>query len=150
MRIPIEWELPPPPKGPENVWKVYISPFKKVPWGYFQDPDDPYVMHPIPKELDLLEKAKLYLKEYSYEEVSEWLSRESGRKISKLGLWKRVRSERRSKKAAEQARWYQKKAEEFAAKAEKYENNLGGVGLRDINHPKDCACGTCSRNPNRR
>lgn len=145
MRLPKEWDLPPPPKGPENIWKSYVSVRQKIPYGYFQDADDPSLMHPIPRELDLLEKAKTYLAEYPYEAVAEWLTKTSGRKISAAGLSLRVRNEQRYRKGASQARFFQKEAEKYAEKAEKLEKSLGGVQLRDIRHPTDCSCSICSR-----
>ena len=62
-----------------------------VPFGYKQDPDDQDILLPIPEELELFEKAKKFLKQYSYREVAAWLSTQSERYISHVGLYKRVK-----------------------------------------------------------
>ena len=75
-----------------------VSP--QVPFGYEIDPDDDEWLKPIPKELELLELAKKHLKQYSYREVSAWLSTQSGRRISHTGLRKRIDVERKRKSLA--------------------------------------------------
>lgn len=72
----------------------------QVPFGYEIDPEDNEWLKPIPKELELLELAKKHLKQYSYREVSAWLTTQSGRSISHMGLKKRVDIERKRKTVA--------------------------------------------------
>jgi hypothetical protein len=55
---------------------------------------------PISRELELLELAKKHLKQYSYREVSAWLTTQSGRSITHDGLKKRIDVERRRKSLA--------------------------------------------------
>ena len=72
----------------------------QIPFGYEIDPDDDDWLVPIAKELELLELAKKHLKQYSYREVSAWLSTQSGRRISHSGLRKRIDVERKRKSLA--------------------------------------------------
>ena len=72
---------------------------------------------PIEQELEALELAKRHLKQYSYRAVAQWLSKETGRYISHMGLKKRVEVEQRRKKAAatkrKLAQWLQETLEEI-------------------------------------
>ena len=75
----------------------------------------------------MLVKAQKYLKQYSYREVANWLSRNTGQIISHVGLKKRLDNERRRKnKVGSLRRWadYAKKA---IAKAEEIENKRLGA-----------------------
>ncbi len=89
------WMLP----KPDNMkkWERIPRLVKPVPWGYEIDPDNEEWLNPIEKELELLELAKKHLKQYSYREVSAWLTTQSGRSISHMGLKKRVDIERKRK-----------------------------------------------------
>ena len=101
MRTNKTWTLPKPEVvGGEYVWKPTVRVGRHVPFGYRQDPDDCDILLPIPEELELFEKAKEFLKRYSYREVSAWLSTQSGRYISHVGLYKRVKIEQRRKTEA--------------------------------------------------
>lgn len=77
----------------EPIWHPLVRVARTVPFGYKEDPDDKHILLPVPEELKLLEVAKVYLKQYSYREVAAWLSEESGRPISHVGLYKRVKQE---------------------------------------------------------
>jgi hypothetical protein len=85
----------------------------------------------------MLEKASQYLKQYSYREVANWLTRNTGREISHVGLKKRLDNERRRKnKAGSLRRWadYAKKA---IAKAEELEAKR--LGAKAHNDQEDTA-----------
>ena len=123
-----KWILP----QPENVIKDEdFLPIPRiartVPFGYMEDPEDPDMLLPIPRELRALEKAKEYLQQYSYREVSNWLTKQTDRTISHVGLKKRIESEqsnkRRSATLREWARRYQKAIEQ----AEKIEKQRVGA-----------------------
>lgn len=73
---------------------------RTVPFGYRIDPEDDRWLEPIATELELLELAKKHLKQYSYREVSAWLTTQSGRKITHDGLKKRIDVERKRKSLA--------------------------------------------------
>ena len=100
---------------------------RTIPFGYVEDPEDSSILRPIKSELDALEKAKKYLGQYSYREISNWLSKQTGRYISHVGLRKRVQDERRRKKTASIKRQYAKRYEEVIKAAEKIETERVGA-----------------------
>ena len=69
----------------------------KIPYAYMASEDDPLVLVPDPEVVPLVEKAMDYLEEgNSVRQVSEWLTREAGRKISHQGIkniWRNHRGE---------------------------------------------------------
>ena len=116
------WKLPQPTDIQEdNEWIEIPRISRTIPFGYELHPEDSDVLAPIPDELDKLQQAKKYLKQYSYREVANWLSKNTGRYISHVGLRKRLDNERtRNNQARSLRRWadYAKKA---IAKAEALE-----------------------------
>lgn len=76
--------------------------------------------------MDALELAKRHLQQYSYRAVAQWLSKETGRYISHMGLKKRVEIERKRKSTAKAKRKLAKWLEETIAEIEKLETE--GVG----------------------
>jgi hypothetical protein len=93
------WMLP----KPNNIksWeRVPRLTKRSVPFGYEIDTGDDSWLMPISRELELLELAKKHLKQYSYREVSAWLTTQSGRSITHDGLKKRIDVERRRKSLA--------------------------------------------------
>ena len=139
MTKPLQkWKLPQPTDIKEdNEWIAIPRISRTIPFGYKLDKDDPDILQPVENELDMLEEAKKYLKQYSYREVANWLSRNTGRSISHVGLKKRLDNERRRKnKVGSLRRWadYAKKA---IAKAEEIENKrLGAKALEEESYPK--------------
>lgn len=117
-----KWSLPQPlGLKDDNEWLPVPKIARTIPFGYKVDPEDDGVLLPIKNELDLLEKAKDYLKRYSYREVANWLSRNTGRYISHVGLRKRIDDERRRKnKAGIYRRWHDV-AKKALAKADELE-----------------------------
>lgn len=93
------WMLPKPDFKVKR-WERIPRLTHQIPFGYEIDPDDDDWLVPIAKELELLELAKKHLKQYSYREVSAWLSTQSGRRISHSGLRKRIDVERKRKSLA--------------------------------------------------
>ena len=94
-----QWKLPQPTDLQEdNEWVPIPRVARTVPFGYQLDPEDSGILLPIVHELDMLMEAKRYLKQYSYREVANWLTRNTGRSISHVGLKKRLDNERRRKK----------------------------------------------------
>ena len=131
-----QWKLPQPTDIKEdNEWIPIPRISRTIPFGYDIDPDDPDVLLPNEHQLDMLEKAKQYLKQYSYREVANWLTRNTGRDISHVGLKKRLDNERtRKNKAGSLRRWaeYAKKA---IAKAEELEAKR--LGAKATNAEKE-------------
>ena len=105
-----QWKLPQPTDIKEqNEWVQIPRIARTVPFGYKQNEEDPDILDPIPTELDLLEKARAYTNQYSYREVANWLSTNSGRYISHVGLRKRLQHERQRKnQAASLRKWAEK------------------------------------------
>ena len=131
-----QWKLPQPTDIKEdNEWIPIPRISRTIPFGYDVDPDDPDVLLPNEHQLDMLEKAQKYLKQYSYREVANWLTRNTGRSISHVGLRKRLDNERRRKnKVGSLRRWadYAKKA---IAKAEELEAKR--LGAKNQSSQKD-------------
>ena len=115
----VDWQVP--LRGEKGEWYPIIRVGRHVPFGYKQDDKDPDLLIPIPEELELLEKAKLFLQDYSLRKVSKWLSDQSGRYISHVGLDKRVRIEEKRRRASSNYRNYARKYKEAQRKAEKIE-----------------------------
>jgi len=125
------WKLPKPQKEDgEWEWEPIVRIGRFVPFGYRQDPDDCDILQPIPEELELFEQAKKHLKQYSYREVAAWLSETSGRYLSHVGLYKRVKLEHKRKKEASVQRFYAERYKEAAEKAEKLEAQRLGAKSR--------------------
>ena len=100
---------------------------RTVPFGYKQSEEDPDILDPIKVELDLLEKARKYVNQYSYREVANWLTANSGRYISHVGLRKRLQHERQRKNTAKSLRKWAEYAETAIAKAQEIEESSTGA-----------------------
>jgi len=119
-----KWKLPQPLDLKEDgEWVKIPRVARTIPFGYVVEEDDPDVLVPVKVELDLLEKAKKHLRQYSYREVANWLSANSGRSISHVGLKKRLDNERRRKNKARSLRKWAEYAEKAIKKAEKLEQD---------------------------
>ena len=123
-----QWKLPQPTDiKEENEWGQIPRIARTVPFGYKQNEEDPDILDPIPTELDLLEKARAYTNQYSYREVANWLSTNSGRYISHVGLRKRLSNERQRKNQAKSLRKWAEYAEKAIAKAQEIEEARTGA-----------------------
>jgi hypothetical protein len=132
----IDWHIP--LRGEQGEWYPLIRVGRHVPFGYKQDEKDEMLLVPIPEELELLEKAKLFLKDYSLRQVAKWLSDNSGRYISHVGLDKRVRMEEKRRRASSNYRQYAKKYKEAARKSKKIEEKrVGGRNTRSLDPDED-------------
>jgi hypothetical protein len=133
------WELPKPKKS-DKVWHPVVRVAARVvPFGYEIDPDNEKLFQPIPHELEALILAKKHLRQYSYREVANWLTTQTGRSISHVGLKKRIAIERRRKKAANIKRKLAKRLEETLAEIEKLEKGVTGYYTIDTNTDKPSA-----------
>ena len=121
------WQLPKPKKGKEKEWHTIARVARDAPFGYKINPDNDRLLEPIPHELEALELAKKHLKQYSYRAVANWLSTQTGRSITHMGLKKRVEIERRRKKAATIKRKLAQRLEETLKEIENLENNKVGA-----------------------
>ena len=102
-----KWKLPQPIDLQENnEWVKYLEYLEQFLLVMKIDAEDNAILNPIPDQLDKLEMAKKYLKQYSYREVANWLTTNTGRSISHVGLRKRLDNEQRRKTKLEAyARW---------------------------------------------
>jgi hypothetical protein len=125
------WRIP--KKGLDGEWYPIVRVGRHVPFGYEQDKNDPDILQPIPEQLEMLEQAKKYLAEYSLRLVARWLTEQSGRYISHVGLNKRVSIEQKRRKASATYRDYERRYKEASEKARKLEEDrLGGCNTRKL------------------
>lgn len=126
-----DWKLPLPDEvEDEYIWHPVVRIGRQIPWGYEQDPDDEDILLPIPDELELMEQAKKFLKQYSYRQVAAWLSEQSGKPISHVGLYNRVKLEYKRKTEAANQRYFAERYKKALEKAEKLENQRIGAKTR--------------------
>ena len=128
MRTTKDWKLPVPEETEDGFdWQPVVRVGRVIPFGYEQDPKDKDILLPIVEQLNLLEKAKKYLKQYSYRDVANWLSEQSGRYISYVGLRHRVKLEEKRKREASNKRYLAERYKEALEKAEKIEASAFGT-----------------------
>lgn len=127
------WELPKPNKGREREWHVIARVSSRiVPFGYEVHPENEKLLVPIPDQLEALELAKRHLKQYSYREVAQWLSKTTGRYISHMGLHKRVKVEQKRKTSAAIKRKLARRLQETLTQIEKLEEGrVGSYSIRE-------------------
>ncbi len=77
--------------------KTRPNPTAKIPYGYKASEDDPLVLLPDQEVVDVLTKAFEYLENgHSLREASNWVSDQTGQKLSHQGLsniWRRIKGE---------------------------------------------------------
>ena len=123
-----KWKLPQPTDmKEEQQWVAIPRIARTIPFGYATDENDPDILQPVKIELDLLEKAREYIKQYSYREVANWLTKNSGREISHVGLMKRLKNERSRKNQATSLRKWANYAEKAISKAKELEESRTGA-----------------------
>jgi hypothetical protein len=123
-----KWVLPQPTDlKDDNEWMPIPRIARTIPFGYELDPEDKNLLKPIKIELDLLEQARKHIKQYSYREVANWLSKNSGRDISHVGLMKRLKNERKRKNKAISLRKWADYAQKAIQKAEEIEEARTGA-----------------------
>ena len=123
-----KWVLPQPTDlKDDNEWMPIPRIARTIPFGYELDPEDKNLLKPIKIELDLLEQARKYVKQYSYRQVANWLSKNSGRDISHVGLMKRLKNERKRKNKAISLRKWADYAQKAIQKAEEIEEGRTGA-----------------------
>jgi len=122
------WELPQPLDiKDETEWTPIPRIARTIPFGYVQDDKDPDLLQPVQNELDKLEMARDYLKQYSYREVANWLTTQTQRYISHVGLRKRVANERQRKNQIRSLRKWAEYAEKAIEKAKTIEESRLGA-----------------------
>ena len=111
----------------DNEWLMIPRISKTIPFGYKTHEDDEDILVPIIEELEALELAKEYLKEYSYREVAGWLSDRTGREISYIGLRKRNQKEKQRKSKAATYKTWLKNYKKALEKLEEIESKRIGA-----------------------
>ena len=123
-----QWKLPQPTDlKDENTWIQIPRIARTVPFGYVQSQKDSEVLDPIDNELDKLEMARKYVKQYSYREVANWLTKQTDRYISHVGLRKRLMHEQQRKNQARSLRKWADYAEKAIQKAKVIEEERTGA-----------------------
>ena len=115
--------LPQPESRVEYVKIPRLS--RTIPFGYTVDSEDDGWLQPVTIELDALEKAKKYLKQYSSRQVAAWITTVTGREISHVGLLKRIKNEQSHKRKSSTYRKLAEGYEKALKKAQEYEERTG-------------------------
>ena len=125
-----KWKLPQPTDLKDEDQKEWIQIpriARTVPFGYKINEDDKELLDPIPYELEALELARKYIKQYSLRQVANWLTTKTGREISHIGLRKRLLHERQRKNKARTLKRWSEYAEKAIQKAKDIEESRVGA-----------------------
>ena len=114
------WMLPKPDMFIKS-WNKIPRVAKTIPFGYEIDEEDDDFLVPIDIQLNALDKAKQHLKQYSYREVANWLTKETGRYISHTGLRKRIEVDKRRKRTITIKRKFARRLEKAINEIKKLE-----------------------------
>lgn len=112
---------------PTKDWKPIPRISRTIPFGYRVDPDDNKILLPNVFELEALEKARGYLKRFSYRAVSEWLENVTGRKLSYVGLKKRLEAESARQRRASSTEYWARRYKEAEEKARSLKERPGAT-----------------------
>jgi len=126
-----KWKLPQPTDLKDEDQKEWIQIpriARTVPFGYKVNEDDKELLDPIPYELEALELARKYIKQYSLRQVANWLTTKTSRQISHIGLRKRLLHERQRKNKARTLKRWSEYAQKAIEKAKAIEE--GRVGAK--------------------
>ena len=124
------WKLPQPTdlKDEEQKEWVQIPRIARiVPFGYKLNEEDKDLLDPIPYELEAIELARKYSKQYSYRQIANWLTKKTGREISHVGLRKRLMHEQQRKNKARTLRKWSEYAQKAIEKAKTIEEERTGA-----------------------
>ena len=125
-----KWKLPQPTDLKDEEQKEWIQIpriARTVPFGYKINEDDKELLDPIPYELEALELARKYIKQYSLRQVANWLTTKTGRQISHIGLRKRLLHERQRKNKARTLKRWSEYAQKAIEKAKAIEESRIGA-----------------------
>ena len=125
-----KWKLPQPTDLKDEEQKEWIQIpriARTVPFGYKINEDDKELLDPIPYELEAIELARKYIKQYSLRQVANWLTTKTGREISHIGLRKRLLHERQRKNKARTLKRWADYAEKAIQKAKAIEESRIGA-----------------------
>jgi len=114
------WMLPKPDMFFKD-WNRIPRIARTIPFGYEIDSEDEDFLVPISIQLDALDKAKQHLRQYSYREVANWLTKETGRYISHTGLRKRIEVDKKRKRTITIKRKFAQRLEKAISEIQKLE-----------------------------
>lgn len=117
------WILPQPVA--EQEWVAIPRFGRTIPFGYKVDENSPDWLQPIQVELEALEKAKKFIKQYSSRQVAAWLTKLTGRTISHVGLLKRIKNEQSHKRKSTTYSKLADRYEKALKQAKAYDERLG-------------------------
>ena len=126
-----KWKLPQPTDLKDEEQKEWIQIpriARTVPFGYKINEEDKELLDPIPYELEALELARKYIKQYSLRQVANWLTTKTSRQISHIGLRKRLLHERQRKNKARTLKRWSEYAQKAIEKAKAIEE--GRIGAK--------------------
>ena len=124
------WKLPQPTDLKDEDQKNWIQIpriARIIPFGYKLNEEDQDLLDPIPYELEAIELARKYTKQYSYREIANWLTKKTGREISHVGLRKRLMHEQQRKNKARTLRKWSEYAQKAIEKAKAIEEKTTGA-----------------------
>ena len=125
-----KWKLPQPTDLKDEAQQEWVQIpriARIVPFGYKINEEDQDLLDPIPYELEAIELARKYTKQYSYREIANWLTKKTGREISHVGLRKRLMHEQQRKNKARTLRRWATYAEKAIEKAKAIEEKTTGA-----------------------
>tara|TARA_R110001592_G_scaffold38378_1_gene126587 strand:- start:83 stop:484 length:402 start_codon:yes stop_codon:yes gene_type:complete len=125
-----KWKLPQPTDlkdEDQQEWVQIPRIARIVPFGYKINEEDQDLLDPIPYELEAIELARKYTKQYSYREIANWLTKKTGREISHVGLRKRLMHEQQRKNKARTLRKWSEYAQKAIEKAKAIEEERTGA-----------------------
>ena len=125
-----KWKLPQPTDLKDEEQKEWIQIpriARTVPFGYKINEEDKELLDPIPYELEAIELARKYIKQYSLRQVANWLTTKTGRQISHIGLRKRLLHERQRKNKARTLKRWSEYAQKAIEKAKAIEESRIGA-----------------------
>ena len=125
-----KWKLPQPTDLKDEEQKEWIQIpriARIIPFGYKVNETDKELLDPIPYELEALELARKYIKQYSLRQVANWFTTKTGRDISHIGLRKRLLQEGQRKNKARTLRKWSEYAQKAIQKAKTIEESRIGA-----------------------
>jgi len=125
-----KWKLPQPTDLKDEAQQEWVQIpriARIVPFGYKINKEDQDLLDPIPYELEAIELARKYTKQYSYREIANWLTKKTGRDISHVGLRKRLMHEQQRKNKARTLRKWSEYAQKAIEKAKAIEEKTTGA-----------------------
>ena len=125
-----KWKLPQPTDlkdEDETEWIQIPRIARTIPFGYKINEEDKELLDPVPYELEAIELARKYVKQYSLRQVANWLTTKTGREISHIGLRKRLMHEKQRKNKARTLKRWSEYAEKAIQKAKAIEESSVGA-----------------------